>query len=407
MAQWASLTPCVHQCVAELTDELSQIFEWSGIAIEEDGSFDQAAFEKAIKSWGFEPVTYLASALKRRNPARTAVAVREARAKKEAHARAAFDAPANIFDSALGNVLAKYPDKPNAANREYMLDGTGRARMPDVIASPGSGFTAQEAAEVAERLAAGASYSAGSRLVLLRCEGKQAVLTVPAPPPAKDPETALAEELAFARSRVSAAVPAVLGTEQVPLPPGPSVSREVKMPLSELPGWLEGAKWKEYALPDDFASGLHTQLLSHCFADPRHASSLLVVHEGSLDLSAFVCKSAPHEAAAAAAVHDAAEGLTEVLGLGPAMLQSDVLRAELRCADNLRRICLSPLGTGVMGPGDIAQPYRTTDYVRQRRSPRAALARGVAVRPRRTSPHFPLPSTTNSHWRRRTSTCRS
>jgi len=137
------------------------------------------------------------------------------------------------------------------------------------------------------------------------------------------------------------------------------------MPMTALAGWLTGAQWKEYPLPADFASGLHTQLLSNTFCDPRHAGTLLTVHGGTLDLGGFAIKSAPHEASAAAAVHAAAEVevLTEVVGLGPYMLQSEDVRAELRCSDTLTKIGLAPLGTGVKGPTDIGQPYRTTEYI--------------------------------------------
>eukprot|EP00966_Prymnesium_polylepis_P079456 1841566-Prymnesium_polylepis.1 len=366
LAQWAAVTPTVHSCLSDLTEELSQILEWSGVAVEEDGSFDAAAFQKAIKSWGFQPVTFLAAALKRRNPLRTGVAVREARAKKDAWARSTFNASATIFDSSLGAVMAQYPDKPNEANREWPvgIDDPSKPWLVRALVDVEHGFSKDEAAAAVARLADGAVYSAGSRLPLLRCEGWEAVLTVPAPPPAKDPEVALAEELAFARSRVSAAVPAVLGTEQEPLPPSPSASKEVRMPMTALAGWLTGAQWKEYPLPADFASGLHTQLLSNTFCDPRHAGTLLTVHGGTLDLGGFAIKSAPHEASAAAAVHAAAEVevLTEVVGLGPYMLQSEDVRAELRCSDTLTKIGLAPLGTGVKGPTDIGQPYRTTEY---------------------------------------------
>ncbi|KAL1511524.1 hypothetical protein AB1Y20_006320 [Prymnesium parvum] len=286
LARWEAVTPTVHECLADLTEEVSQVIEWAGIAVDDDGHYDAAALEKAMAAWGLTPLTFLAAALKRRNPARTAAAVRAARAKKDAMARATYDAPATIFDASLGAVLSRYPPRPNSANRQ--AEG-------EEAADVAGGFGEFAAAALVGRLAAGAVYSGGTQLKLLWCDGDEAVLTLPSPPPPPPPEAALAEELALARSRIDAAMPAVLGTEQPPLPRRALAAGEVRLPLDQLAGWLQGGRWAEHGLGADFARGLHTELLSRTFTDPSYARSLLRVDRGALDLAAGLRRRGPSQ----------------------------------------------------------------------------------------------------------------
>lgn len=357
LANWAAITPTVHQCLQELTEELSCILHWAHLSPTPDGSIDETAFRAALSAWGLEPVSFLAATLKRRNPTRLSCAVREARAKKKALDRATYDAPATIFDSSLGAVLASYPNRPNSANRDHPIDKGAAA--PDVS----NGFTPEQAREIIRRLTAGAIYSGGTQLPILQCDGSTALLRVPAAPLVKDSELILMDELALARSRADAAMPSVFGTEQALLPPPQVESQRVSIPLDELSAWLQSAGWTAYTLPSDFAMGLYDELVSHSFVDPRRSSALLSINEGVLDLSPFTRKSQPHEDAVGTAVRLNVD-LRKVVGLGPFMLQSELVRAELRCADNLAEICLAPLGSEVMRPQDILLPYRTTEYVR-------------------------------------------
>ena len=322
MRTYEAVNPVVEQCLSELTTELQELLAWA----ETSGA--------APESWGLDPVAYLSDALKLRNPTRAAVAASRA--------------------AAAAAEETKFPPEALAARPPAVP-----IAEPPMAAASGSGFSPAEAEVILEALRAGAVFSAGSRLGLVRVDRStdELVVATPLPPPSPSEEEERVAYLTQARARVAKEHPPVLGTGLPPVAPAPTAAAEKRLPMRDAAEWLTSAGWEEAGIDAALApgategsytrDGMAKTFLTDSLLRPAFAAELLAptVTASALDLGSFVTTSQATAAQIAQAVGERGEALTSVSRLTASALAQPAVAEALTDAPALAQLSLSPLGS--------------------------------------------------------------